>query len=615
MRPLIARLLIGKGMKVENNDTKGTVLSGIAVMTANEGVYLTELRPTVQARFPDGRVFEGARGTPIEAFILAADAPKGERVVASLMNGRLRELCFPLQEDADLVPVTTATNDGARIYRRSLSFLMIAAAAEVLPGQVITILHSMPFGGYYCERDEGRRLTDEELAALRQRMRELVEADLPIDNVRLPLDEALAFFRQQGDQEKADLFARRRKDYLTLYELNGVRDYFHGFMVNRTRYLDLFDLCHYNNGFILHFPRRSWPNVLQPFEDEPRLAQIFQTYKDWLTIMGVGNVTALNEAIANGRSREVILVAEALHERQLASIARSIANRQPSSRLVAVSGPTSAGKTTFAKRLALQVMAQGIYPVIISLDDYFVNRDDTPRDVHGNFDFEALEAVDIALFQDQMRRLMAGEEVVLPRFNFKTGLRELGSPLQIGKDHVILVEGIHGLNPRLTANLPPSSTFRVFISAFTQLNLDKHNRVPTTDTRLLRRIVRDASHRGYTATQTIGRWNSVRRGEKNHIFPYQNSADVFFNSALVYELSALKLLAEPLLLQVESGTMERLEANRLMAFLQWFEPMSLADLQYIANDSILREFIGGSLLEAFQPSHWYATEQGRKRIS
>jgi uridine kinase len=473
----------------------------------------------------------------------------------------------------------------------------------------------MPFGGYYCERNNGIRLTDEELSALHQRMRELVEADLPIENLRLPLDEALAFFRQQGDKEKADLFARRRKDYLTLYELNGVRDYFHGFMVSRTRYLDLFALCHYNSGFILQFPRRSWPSVLQPFEDEPRLAQIFQAYKDWLTIMGVGNVTALNEAIASGRSREVILVAEALHERQLASIARAIANRQPSSRLVAVSGPTSAGKTTFAKRLALQVMAQGIYPVIISLDDYFVNREDTPRDALGNFDFETLEAVDIVLFQDHMRRLMLGEEVILPRYNFKTGLREEGAPLQIGKDHVILVEGIHGLNPRLTASLPPSSTFRVFISAFTQLNLDKHNRVPTTDTRLLRRIVRDASHRGYTAAQTIARWNSVRRGEKNHIFPYQNSADVFFNSALVYELSALKLLAEPLLLQVESGTMERLESNRLMAFLQWFEPMSLADLQYIASDSILREFIGGSILESFQPSHWYATEQGRKRIS
>jgi uridine kinase len=559
-------------------------------------------------------VLEGPRGATLEAFIQAAYPPE-QRVVAALMNGRLRELCFPLMEDADLVPVTTTDNDGARIYRRSLSFLMIAAAAEVLPGQVITIHHSMPFGGYYCERGDGQRLSDEELAALRLRMRQLVEADLPIDNIRVPLEDARAFFQAQGDLEKADLFARRRKDYLTLYELNGVRDYFHGFMVPRTRYLDLFDLRHYNEGFILQFPRRTWPGVLQPFEDEPRLAQVFQTYKDWLTIMGVGNVTSLNQAIIGGRSSEVIMVAEALHERQLASIARAIASRQPAVRLVAVSGPTSAGKTTFSKRLALQVMAQGIYPVIISLDDYFVDREATPRDASGAFDFECLGALDIALFQSDMARLMAGEEVLLPRYNFRTGRREVGSPLSIGKNHVVMIEGIHGLNPRLTDSLPESATFRVFISAFTQLNLDKHNRVPTTDTRLLRRIVRDAAHRGYSAAQTIGRWNSVRRGEKNHIFPFQNTADVFFNSALVYELSALKPLAEPLLMQVETGTPERLEANRLMAFLQWFEPLPEADLRYVANDSILREFIGGSVLDTFHPSHWYATAAAAERIS
>ena len=578
-------------------------------------VYLTERRATVQARLPDGRVLEGPRGATLEAFIQAAAYPPEQRVVAALMNGRLRELCFPLMEDADLVPVTTSDNDGARIYRRSLSFLMIAAAAEVLPGQVVTIHHSMPFGGYYCERGDGQRLTDEELAKLRLRMRQLVDADLPIDNIRVPLDEARAFFQEQGDLEKADLFARRRKDYLTLYELNGVRDYFHGFMVPRTGYLDLFDLRHYNEGFILQFPRRTWPGVLQPFDDEPRLAQVFQTYKDWLTIMGVGNVNSLNQAITGGRSSEVIMVAEALHERQLASIARAIASRQPAVRLVAVSGPTSAGKTTFSKRLALQVMAQGIYPVIISLDDYFVDREATPRDASGAFDFESLGALDIALFQSDMCRLMAGEEVLLPRYNFKTGRREVGTPLSIGKDHIVMIEGIHGLNPRLTDSLPESATFRVFISAFTQLNLDKHNRVPTTDTRLLRRIVRDAAHRGYSAAQTIGRWNSVRRGEKNHIFPFQNSADVFFNSALVYELSALKPLAEPLLMQVETGTPERLEANRLMAFLQWFEPLPEADLRYVANDSILREFIGGCVLDTFHPSHWYATGAAAERIS
>lgn len=583
-------------------------------MTTPTLVYPANRRSTVQARFPDGQVIEGPRGTPLEAFIQAANLRTDIQVVASLKNGKLRELCFPLDEDADLVPITTSSTDGSRIYRRSLSFLMIVAATEVWPERVITIHHSMPFGGYYCELDDGVCPMDNELDRLRSRMRELVDADLTIYNIRVPLDEALTLFRRQGDFEKADLFARRRKDYLTLYELNGVRDYFHGFMVPRTGYLNLFELYPYNDGFILQFPRRTWPNLLQPFEDEPRLAKVFLAYKDWLSIMGVGNVTSLNNAIAKGRSREIILVSEALHERQLASTAHLIANRQPAIRLVAVSGPTSAGKTTFAKRLSLQLLAQGIFPVILSLDDYFVNREDTPRDRAGNFDFESLEAVDISLFQRDMTRLLAGEEIQLPRYNFLSGQREQGPILRIGPEHVLLVEGIHGLNPRLTADLPESAIFRIFISAFTQLNLDKHNRVPTTDTRLLRRIVRDAATRGYSASQTINRWESVRRGEKNYIFPFQNNADVFFNSALVYELSVLKLLAEPLLLQVEPGTTERLEANRLMAFLQWFEPLSQTDLLFIASDSILREFIGGSILETFEPSYWYATHSHDARI-
>jgi uridine kinase len=576
-------------------------------MTTTALVFPAKIRSTVQARFPDKRVFEGPVGTPIEDFYQAAKIQSDVPIVASLKNGKLRELCFPLDEDADLIPVTTGSTDGSRIYRRSLSFLMIAAATEVWPERIVTIHHSMPFGGYYCELDNGTCPTEEELEQLRRRMRQLVEANLSINNVRVPLEEALDLFRRQGDLEKADLFARRRKDYLTLYELNGVRDYFHGFMVPRTSYLQTFDLCHYNDGFILQFPRRAWPNILQPFEDEPRLAKVFQTYKDWLSIMGVGNVTSLNYAIAGGRSKEVILISEALHERQLASIAREIANRPTPVRLVAVSGPTSAGKTTFAKRLSLQLLAQGIFPVILSIDDYFVNREETPRDRAGNYDYESVDAVDVKLFQRDMRRLVAGDEVQLPHYNFLTGQREDGPLLRIGQDHAILIEGIHGLNPRLTSHLPESSIYRIFVSAFTQLNLDKHNRVPTTDTRLLRRIVRDAATRGYSATQTIGRWESVRRGEKNYIFPFQNNADVFFNSALVYELSVLKFLAEPLLLQVEQGTSERLEANRLMAFLQWFEPLPQSDLQAVKGDSILREFIGGSMLETFEPSYWYAT--------
>lgn len=553
-------------------------------------------RDTVQVHFPDGRSFEGPIGTTLEAFVNAAAWPGRGRVVAVLVNNRLRELFWPVFQDAELVPITTEDSDGMRIYRRSLSFLMIAAAHECFPHCHITIEHSMPFGGYYCELDGSTPFTDEDLLRLDARMRELVAADLPIQQVQVPLNEALALFHDWHDPEKADLFAKRRKDYLTLYELNGVRDYFHGFMVPRTSYLDLFALRRYSDGFILQYPRRSEPECLQPFEDEPRLARVFQDYNDWLNIIGVPSVASLNHAIRSGRSQEVVLIAEALHDRQLANIASEIAARR--ARVVMISGPTSAGKTTFSKRLAVQLMTHGLQPVAIGMDDYFVSRELTPRDEDGNYDFEIITALDLPLFQKHLGQLLLGETILQPRYNFHTGLREWGNELKIGPEHVLILEGIHGLNPLLIGDTLQQGMYRIFISAFTQLNLDRHNRIPTTDTRLLRRIVRDAAHRGYTATDTIRRWPSVRRGEKRHIFPHQNNADVFFNSALVYELSILKSLAQPLLLQVETGTLERVEANRLLAFLQWFDPLPLEN---VPNDSILREFAGGSIMEEFKP--------------
>jgi uridine kinase len=557
------------------------------------------IRQTVQARFGDV-AYEGAIGTPIEAFIQAAHLPDMPRVVAALKDGRLRELSHPLTHDAEIVPITTANSDGTRIYRRSLSFLLIAAAAELWPQRTITIQHSMPFGGFYCECD-GDKLTDEELDQLRQRMWVLVKANLPITQVQIPLHQALEIFRQSGDREKMDLFAKRRKDYLTLYELNKVRDYFHGFMVPSTGYLDVFDLCQYSHGFILQFPRRHEPGVLQPFEDAPFLAQVFREYKDWLEVIGVPSVASLNNALRNGHVQEVILVAEALHQHQLAQIANEIKGRRPSTKLILISGPTSAGKTTFSKRLAIQLMSQGITPITIGMDNYFVDRNKTPRDENGDFDFEALEAVNVPLFRSHLQSLLARQTIIQPIYNFHTGRSEWGDELSIDSNQVIIIEGIHGLNPALVEGLPPESVYRIFISAFTQLNLDKHNRVPTTDTRLLRRIVRDAAHRGYTAADTIGRWQSVRRGEKRHIFPHQHNADVFFNSALVYELSVLKALAYPLLLQVEPGSPQRIEANRLIAFLQWFDPLPNEALTTITGDSILREFIGGSILRDYEP--------------
>lgn len=563
-------------------------------------VYPAKSRQTIQVHLPQDVVWEGPIGTSLEEFMQASQMPAQPRIVAGLINGKLRELTQPLDHDADITPVTMSDLDGSRIYRRSLCFLMIAAAVDVFPKSSITIQHSMPFGGFYCEYvtpNGSIGITHTQLEQLKQRMRSLVAANLPISQIRLPLHEALQLFRNNGDSEKAELFAKRRKDYLTLYELNGVRDYFHGFMLPSTGYLNLFDLHLYNRGFILQFPRRHAPECLQPFEDEPRLAQLFQQYSRWLDLLGIPNVAALNQAVREGRLQEVILIAEALHQRQLAKIAEEIASRKQI-KVVFISGPTSAGKTTFSKRLAVQLLAQGIQPVAIAMDNYFVDRERTPRDHNGAYDFEALEAVDVPLFLRHLQQLLDEETIIQPRYNFRRGRQETGEPLRIREKDVLLVEGIHGLNPQVSAGIPANAVYRIFISAFTQLNVDRHNRVPTTDTRLLRRIVRDAAHRGYSAADTIGRWQSVRRGERTHIFPHQNNANVFFNSALVYELSALKPLAEPLLLQVEPEAPERVEANRLLAFLQWFDPIRADG---IPSDSILREFIGGSIMDQFEP--------------
>ncbi|MCO5188596.1 MAG: nucleoside kinase [Anaerolineae bacterium] len=563
-------------------------------------IKLSKPRTSVQVQFPDGRTYDGPFGSTIEDFVKFAQPKMPGQITAALVNDKLRELTLPLYSDTVINPIDSSTSDGMRIYRRSLTFLLIAAAAELYPNDTINIAHSMPSGGYYCERSNGIPYTTKQLTDLEDRMRTLASADVPINSVRVPLSEAVQLFLDNNDKEKAELFAKRRKDNLKLYELNGVRDYFHGFMVPSTGYLNLFKLRAYGNGFILQFPRRHAPNQLQPFEDEPWLAHVFQEYDAWLRVIGIPSVAALNRAIEIGRIREVILVAEALHNRQLADIADSIVERGQV-RIVLVAGPTSAGKTTFSKRLAVQLLARGLHPVAIALDNYFVNREDTPRDEDGGYNFEHIEAIDLHLFQQQMHALLAGETIVQPVFNFKTGTREQGQSLRIGRSDVLIIEGIHGLNPRLVEGLPTDTIYRIAINAFTQLNLDRHNRVPTTDTRKLRRIVRDYYHRGYSAADTIKRWPSVRRGEKTYIFSYQDYSDAYFNSALVYELAALKPLAQPILLQVEPGLPERIEANRLMAFLQWFTPIPADGLASIPSDSIMREFIGGSIMEDYSP--------------
>jgi uridine kinase len=561
-------------------------------------VQKAEPRQMAQVRLADGRVFEAPVGTPLEAYIDQALGSSPVPVIAALVNGELRELTYPIQHDARVDALFLSDSDGVRIYRRSLAFLLVTAVRELFPEAQIFVEYSVPFGGFFCQVRGREPFSVKELAQIETRMRQIVAEDAPITKERVPLEDAVELFRARDEMEKVKLFLRRRKDYLMLYNLRGTRDYFHGYMVSSTGYLRYFALYLYPPGFVLQYPRRHRPTELLTRHDYPQLTAIFQEYGEWLRLLGVESVSALNEATASGRVREVILVSEALHEERIAHIAGEITRRRGEVRLVLVAGPSASGKTTFSKRLSVQLLAHGTRPFALELDNYFVDREQTPRDENGDYDFESLGALDVPLFNRHLLALMNGEEMQLPHFNFKTGRREAGKAVKLDPGHIIIVEGIHGLNPRLVPDVPEECIYRVYASALTQLNIDRHNRVPTTDTRLLRRIVRDATYRGYSAEDTLNRWGSVRRGEKWHIFPYQENADIMFNSALAYELAVLKPLVEPLLLQVEHTSPRHVEAKRLLTFLQWFEPCG-PDL--VPDNSLLREFIGGSILRDYAP--------------
>jgi uridine kinase len=418
----------------------------------------------------------------------------------------------------------------------------------------------------------------------------------------VPLQEAIDLFKSKGHDDKVQLLSFRQKDYVTLYQLRNCVDYLHGYMVPSTKYLQWFALAPTAPGFTLRFPRRHKPTELLPLPDYSTLLDTFLQYGSWLHRLGISSAGALNDAIYTGRIREVILVSEALHEQRVADIADEVAENMDRTRLVFIAGPSSSGKTTFAKRLTIQLLAHGISPFSFEMDNYFVERHLTPMDENGDFDFESLQALDLELLAHDLKHLINGQNIQMPHYNFKTGKRELGEVVQLEPGQIIIMEGIHGLNPELLPEIPSSQTYRIYVSALTQLNLDRHNRVSTTDTRLLRRIVRDARERGYSARETISRWESVRRGEKRNIFPFQENADIMFNSALAYELPVLKSLAGPLLLQVPLGTPEFIEAKRLLAFLEWFLPQE-DDL--VPDNSILREFTGGSILQEFKlwPHH------------
>lgn len=507
------------------------------------------------------------------------------------INNRLCELNKLVRYSGELKFLTTADQAGRKAYRRSVTLLMQKALFNLL-GKAksnVTVQHCIS-QAYYCELVDYGKPDQIFISKLKQEMQRLVEEELPIEKKSMNTYDAIELFHELGMADKERLFRYRRSSRVNIYTLDHYKDYFYGYMLPDTGYLRYFDVRAYEDGFVLMFPDKDTRQVAE-FTPSVKHFSTLKRSSSWGNTMGIGNIGALNDAIASGGVQDIILVQEALMEQRIGQLAQDIAN-SGDRKFVMIAGPSSSGKTTFSHRLSIQLSALGLKPHPFSLDDYYIDRDKTPIDENGEFDFECLEALDVEQFNVDMTALLHGEKVTMPRFNFKTGKREYkNQQLQLGKEDILVVEGIHGLNDRLSYTLPAESKFKIFISALTQLNIDEHNYLPTTDGRLIRRIVRDARTRNTSAQETIARWKSVRRGEEKNIFPFQDSADIMFNSGLIYELAVLKLYAEPLLFHIDRNTPEYMEAKRLLKFLDYFLPVPSEE---IGRNSVLREFIGGS---------------------
>ena len=513
-------------------------------------------------------------------------------IVLVLENNKMRELFRKVKDGATVTFLTTGQIDGYNTYRRSATLLLLKAIYDVEGMEAVRGM-KVEFSvseGYYVSSKK-MPVDQETLGRIERRMKELVNENLPIEKHSIPVEEAIEHFAEHGMVDKARLFRFRRSSSVNVYLLDNFEDYYYGYMVPSTGYLKYFKLIPYDEGFVLEFPPRKTPETFGPFKEQHKVFQTLKSSTKWGEILDVGTVGALNEQISAGNIGNIILAQEAIMEKELGNIAEQIA-ALPDKKLIMIAGPSSSGKTTFSHRLSIQLMAHGLKPHPIAVDNYFVERVDTPKDENGQYNFECLEAMDIELFNQQMSALLRGEEVYMPTFNFITGTKEYkGNSLKLGPEDVLVIEGIHCLNDALSYSLPAENKFKIYVSALTQMNIDEHNRIPTTDGRLLRRMVRDARTRGASAQKTISMWPSVRRGEDENIFPYQESADVVFNSALIYELSVLKQYAEPLLFGIKPEEPEYLEAKRLLKFLNYFQGI---DSNMIPGNSILREFIGGS---------------------
>ncbi len=534
---------------------------------------------------------EYAVGTTFEQIAQEYQEQYNNTIALVTENGKIRELHKKISKDADVKFITLSDTIGHKTYERSAIMLFVKAVHDIM-GNDVRIKVEFSIGkGLYCAILDDKKLDDNSIKQINNRMNELVAANIPITKKPYPIAEAVALFRQQGMEDKVNLFRYRRSSYINVYELDGYYDYFYGYMLPSTGYIKYFQVFPYESGVLLLLPDKASPTQLELFEPREKLFATLEAANSWGEDLGIGTVGDLNNRICEGRLSDVILVQEALQERRIAEIANEIVARG-GIKFVMIAGPSSSGKTSFSHRLSIQLQTHGLKPHPIAVDDYFVEREKTPRDANGDYNFECLEAIDLEQFNQDMSRLLNGERVELPKFNFKTGHREYnGNFKELGPDDILVIEGIHGLNDKMSYALPSESKFKIYISALTSLNVDGHNRIPTTDGRLLRRMVRDARTRGASATRTLQMWPSVRRGEEENIFPYQESADVMFNSALIYELALLKPYAEPLLYSVQPTEPEYYEAQRLLKFLGYF--LSIPG-DSIPNNSLVREFSGGS---------------------
>lgn len=543
-----------------------------------------------------GRTIEVAMGTTLlELEVerqLRLDGP--HPFLAAYVNNRIKELNYRIYKPVTVRFIDITSFEGIRVYQRTISFILQKAVRELFPDRTLYIRHSLGASGFYCEISGFGPIPAEHLDAIKARMRGIIDRNLPIQGVKMLTDTARKIYEGFGMADKIALLDSRPRLYSKIYTIDSLPGYFYGALTPSTGYTPQFDLHPYYNGFFIALPLRTDPTRLHQSVHQEKMFDVFHQYQSWVEIMGVPTVGQLNSKVLAGDASELIKIAEAFHENKLAQVAGCVAeaNRERGVRLVLISGPSSSGKTTFAKRLGVQLRVLGLNPVLISLDDYFVDREKTPRDENGEYDYEALEAIDLEQFNDHLKRLERGESVDIPRYDFISGTRQWhDNPLQLDERSVLIVEGIHGLNPALTPGVPESRKFKIYVSCFTSVALDNVSRIATSDNRLLRRLTRDYRTRGNDALSTLARWESVRRGEEKHIFPYQENADVMFNSSLFYEISVLRRFAEPILREVPDTVPEYGEAKRMLKFLDNFIPISPEE---IPPTSLLREFIGGS---------------------